>query len=58
LPDGSYILEVPYSNDQELVMDLLRYGSDVEILEPPELRQRMREALRIAAKLYVDGQQR
>lgn len=52
LSDGSYILEVPYSNDQELVMDLLRFGADVEVLEPPDLRARVHEALCTAAKQY------
>jgi predicted DNA-binding transcriptional regulator YafY len=52
LPDGSYVLEVPYSNDQELLMDLLRFGPDVEVLEPPELRVRIHDALCAAAKLY------
>jgi len=52
LEDGSYILEVPYSNDQELVMDLLRYGADVEVLQPPELRARVHDALTAAANRY------
>lgn len=52
LPDGSYILEIPYSNDQELVMDLLRFGADVEVLEPPELRKRVYDALCAAANRY------
>lgn len=50
--DGSYVLEVPYSQDAELVRDLLRYGADVEVLEPPELRQHVAEALRAAASKY------
>ncbi|MBI2726193.1 MAG: WYL domain-containing protein [Polaromonas sp.] len=54
LSDGSYILEVPYSNDQELVMDVLRYGPEVEVLAPPELRQRIQERLCAAAKHYGD----
>lgn len=52
LADGSYVLEVPYSNDQELVMDLMRLGSDVEVLGPPELRKRVHDSLCSAAKLY------
>ncbi len=52
LPDGSYILEIPYSNDQELVIDLLRFGADVEVLEPPELRKRVYDALCVAANRY------
>ncbi len=53
LDDGSYILDVPYANDQELVMDLLRHGAEVEVLSPPELRQKVYEALCAAAKKYV-----
>lgn len=53
LADGSYILEVPYSNDEELVMDLLRFGADVEVLAPPELRMRVYEAMRSAAEQYI-----
>jgi predicted DNA-binding transcriptional regulator YafY len=53
LEDGSYILEVPYSNDQELLMDVLRYGPDVEVLDPPELRQRMHALLCAAASQYA-----
>jgi predicted DNA-binding transcriptional regulator YafY len=47
-------LEVPYSNDRELVGDLLRYGADVEVLEPPELRAHVAQALRAAAAPYGD----
>jgi len=52
LEDGSYLLEVPYSMDVELVRDLLRYGPDVEVLAPPELRQHVADALRSAASKY------
>jgi len=50
--DGSYVLEVPYSDDRELLMDILRHGADVEVLEPPELRERVAQALKEAAGLY------
>ncbi|TAL98655.1 MAG: WYL domain-containing protein [Paraburkholderia sp.] len=50
LDDGSYLLEVPYSNDQELLMDLLRHAPEVEVLEPPELRERLYSALCNAAE--------
>ena len=29
--DGSYMLKVPYSDDCELKMDLLRHGPEVEV---------------------------
>ena len=48
--DGSYILEIPYSNDQELLMDVLRHSPEVEILAPPELRLKLHSALQAAAE--------
>lgn len=44
--DGSWVLEVPYSDDRELLMDILRHVPEVEVLAPPELRKRLQEALR------------
>lgn len=49
LPDGRWRLRLPYRHDEELLMDLLRHGAEVEVLEPPELRKaialRLRDAL-------------
>lgn len=50
--DGSYILEVPYSNDSELLMDIMRYGTDVEVMGPPALRKRIKSILSAATKKY------
>jgi predicted DNA-binding transcriptional regulator YafY len=50
--DGSYVLELPYSREPELVMDLLRHGSGVEVLGPPALRERVASELAAAARLY------
>jgi predicted DNA-binding transcriptional regulator YafY len=43
--DGSYVLEVPYADDRELMHDILRQGREVEVLEPVELRNKLREEL-------------
>ena len=43
--DGSLILEIPYSQDHELMMDILRYGDRVEVLTPPSLREKIESAL-------------
>jgi hypothetical protein len=51
-PDGSYVLELPFSREQELVMDLLRHGSGVEVLAPPALRERVASELAAAAQQY------
>jgi predicted DNA-binding transcriptional regulator YafY len=50
--DGSYRLEVPYSQEPELVMDILKYGRDVEVLGPSSLRDRVAGELRAAAAHY------
>lgn len=42
-PDGSYLLALPYSDDRELVMDILRHGPAVEVLAPLKLRERISE---------------
>jgi len=50
--DGSYVLEVPYAEDRELVMEILKYGADVEVRGPPALRESVGKALEQAAKRY------
>lgn len=44
-PDGAYVLEVPYSNARELVMDILRHGAQVEVLAPDTLRDEVKRTL-------------
>ena len=53
MDDGSYMLEIPYSDERELVGDLLRFGADVEVLEPTELRAKVKRALHAAVGRYV-----
>jgi predicted DNA-binding transcriptional regulator YafY len=50
--DGSYVLELPYSREHELVMDLLRHGAGVEVLAPASLRERVASELAAAAGQY------
>jgi predicted DNA-binding transcriptional regulator YafY len=51
-PDGSYTLEVPYSDARELLGDVLRFGADVEVLAPKSLRASAMDALRLALGQY------
>jgi predicted DNA-binding transcriptional regulator YafY len=50
--EGAVTLRLPYHASQELVMDVLRHGPEVEVLEPPALRAEVAAALRAAAALY------
>ena len=49
---GSYLLKFPYSREPELVMDILKYGADVEVLAPESLRTAVSAQINAAAKLY------
>ena len=51
-PDGSYVLEIPFSDDRELIMDILRHGADLEVLAPASLRARVLEQLGAALARY------
>jgi predicted DNA-binding transcriptional regulator YafY len=51
--DGSYRLELPYSREPELVMDLLRHGAGVLVLGPPALREHVARELARAARQYA-----
>jgi predicted DNA-binding transcriptional regulator YafY len=49
---GHYLLELPYADDRELIMDILKYGPDVEVLGPAALRKKVAQRLAEAQRLY------
>ena len=51
--DGSYVLSVPYSDEREILGDVLRYGADVEVMAPAAFRARLQKGLLAAAGRYV-----
>lgn len=51
LADG-YHLYVPYSDPTELIMDILRHGPEVEVVEPSVLRGAMAEKIEKMQKFY------
>jgi predicted DNA-binding transcriptional regulator YafY len=54
LDDGSYQLRLPYSNDPELIMDILKYGPDCEVVGPAGLREKVVVLLKKAVGRYGD----
>lgn len=52
LKDGRYELKLPYSNSRELLMDVLKYGPDAEIVAPVSLREEMKIMLQLAIGAY------
>ena len=50
---GCWRLKVPFSNARELTMDILRYGPEVEVIEPDFLRQLVADAAGKTAAQYA-----
>ena len=46
--DGYWLLEFPFSDDRELLLDILRHGDQVEVMAPADLRAKVHQA-------HVDG---
>ena len=53
LTDGSWEMTLPYVDDTELVMDLLRQGEQVRVASPPTLVQAVRARLQAASAVYA-----
>jgi predicted DNA-binding transcriptional regulator YafY len=51
--DGSYVLSVPYSDDREIVGDIMRFGADVQVLEPAGLKAKVQKGLLEAVGRYM-----
>lgn len=49
---GYYVLQVPYSQDTELIMDVLKFGAEVEVLAPQQLRTRVKARIKEMQSLY------
>ena len=50
--DGSYVLEVPFSSEKELVMDILKYGADVGAVSPDAFRKQVRARAQALLRTY------
>lgn len=51
-PDGRVVLEVPFTDTRELIMDVLRHGRHVDVLEPAELKAKVMHDLQAALNQY------
>ncbi|MBS3965369.1 MAG: WYL domain-containing protein [Methylomonas sp.] len=52
LTDGRYQLRIPFNRHEELLMDILKYGAEVEVVEPEFLRELVREAVERMLAVY------
>ncbi|AKS42236.1 helix-turn-helix transcriptional regulator [Wenzhouxiangella marina] len=55
LDDGRWELRLPMGHPRELMMSVMSYGPDVEVVEPVELRQSVERALGSALARYRGG---
>ena len=53
LEDGGFELRLPYANSRELLMDILKYGPDAEVIAPVALREEMKMLLGLALQAYA-----
>jgi len=52
--DGSLVLTIPVPHDQEILMEILKHGSHVEVLEPVWLREKVVKELKGAVYIYEE----
>ncbi|MDO8813455.1 MAG: WYL domain-containing protein [Gallionella sp.] len=50
--DGRYVLKIPYADPTELMMDILRQGHHVEVLEPVALRREIQKEAKLIVETY------
>ena len=54
LDDGRFELQIPYADETEIVMDILRHGPQLEVLSPASLRQTVVNRLDEACAIYQE----
>jgi predicted DNA-binding transcriptional regulator YafY len=52
IKDREYRLKIPYNNPNELMMDILKFGNNVEVIAPANLRKAVTDKLHAALSLY------
>lgn len=49
---GAYHLQIPYTDERELMGDILRYGSEVSVIAPKSLKDKIKQEILKMTKLY------
>jgi predicted DNA-binding transcriptional regulator YafY len=52
--DGSFVLMIPYSDDRELIEDILRFGPEVEVIAPQLLKSKVHNTLLATLGRFVN----
>ncbi len=57
LDDGSLVRTIPASHEGEIMMEILKHGSHVEVLEPEWLKEKVIKEIEEAVTRYVKGEE-
>jgi len=49
---GNYVLKIPYNNENELLMEVMKWGPDAEVLSPKSLRNKAKSLHLQASQSY------
>lgn len=52
---GGWEITVPYNDPRELIMDILKYGPEAEVIAPAALRKQVKDRVRATLKHYDKG---
>jgi proteasome accessory factor C len=52
---GGWEITIPYNDPRELIMDILKYGADAEVIKPKHLRETIKQKLENTVALYKPG---
>ena len=55
LPDGGLDLSFPVADFREVKLKILQFGADVEVVEPKELREEVKNEIKKMKKIYKSG---
>jgi proteasome accessory factor C len=58
MENGTYELRIPYNNSRELIMDILREGSNVIVMEPEALVEEVKSQLQGVIEQYHEGREK
>lgn len=53
--EGHYLLDIPYADHRELLMDILKHGRHCEVLGPEDLREVVTSEIATLRELYGQG---
>lgn len=54
--DNDYILSFPYNNDTELIGEILKHTSNIEVLAPIELREKIQLTIQEMKEIYTKSE--